>query len=257
MSWPEKRGSPRAPLYQAETFSTICRISGEVQLWRRISKPHRRGCGVITAASSQSSTPGFSRTWSGTPITPMSCSNAATSSRSRSARSPCPACFAHAEQVSATRRLCPAVAACLHCKAVNRLLAMPSRSCTSRVSGGWPATAGACWLPAVMLSSWASSVPNSDIHCSAGAGRGCGARTRVQKGVSLMDDRSARAGAVPTLPLSNLGHGRVAAKCRPPAAGFSPLSSMVFARNDIATRHASEANSLGRPRLRFALTMGA
>ncbi len=110
-----------------------------------------------------------------------------------------PSLPAHAEQVRATRRLCPAVAACLHCKAANRLPATPRRSCTSRVSGGWPTTAGHCWLLAVMLSSWASSVPSSDIHCSVGGGAAGGLLgwdTVSNKGVSLMDDDSARAGTV-------------------------------------------------------------
>ncbi len=171
-----------------------------------------------------------------------------------------PSLPAHAEQVRATRRLCPAVAACLHCKAANRLPATPRRSCTSRVSGGWPAVAGHCSLVAVMLSSWASSVPNSDIHCSAGAATGglLGWDTVSNDGVWLMDDDSARAGTAKTLPLSNLGHAESCAKIaarRSPA--LYPLSSMVFARNDIATRCVSEANSLDRPRLPFALTIGA
>ena len=51
----------------------------------------------------------------------MSCSRAAISSRSRWLLLQAQL-RAQAEQVRATRRLCPAVAACLHCKAANRLL---------------------------------------------------------------------------------------------------------------------------------------
>ena len=75
--------------------------------------------------------------------TPMSWSSAATSSRSRSCSAK-PICFAHAEQVSATRSPCPAVAACLHCNAAKRLLAMPNRRRASRVSDDSSSGPSAC-----------------------------------------------------------------------------------------------------------------
>ena len=85
---------------------------------------------LIRAASSALSAAGFSKMRSGAPITPTSCSRAATSiaSRSVSGRS---MFSAQAEQVSATRKACPAAAAFLHCNAANRLAAMPRRICTS------------------------------------------------------------------------------------------------------------------------------
>ena len=46
------------PSYQAATCSTISRISGDVQLWRRISRLIFRER-AMTAASSQSRLPGF------------------------------------------------------------------------------------------------------------------------------------------------------------------------------------------------------
>ena len=61
MSSPRSAKPLRAPLYQAATFSTILRISGEVQLRRSISRLLVRARSM-SAASSQSNTPGFSRT---------------------------------------------------------------------------------------------------------------------------------------------------------------------------------------------------
>ena len=58
---PLAAGLPRLPSYQAATFSTMPRISVEVQLRRRISRLIARAR-VMMAASSLSSRAGFSRT---------------------------------------------------------------------------------------------------------------------------------------------------------------------------------------------------
>ena len=86
-----------------------------------------------------------------------------------------PNSHAQAEQVRATRRLCPAVAACLHCKAANRLPAIPSRSWTSRDSAVSPSSGGDCRPTAAMCSNSASSVDSSATQCSAGAASVSGA----------------------------------------------------------------------------------
>ena len=124
----------RLPSDQAATCSTMPKISAEVQERRRISRLIVRAR-VMTAASSLSSRVGLRSTWSGVPTMPMSCSTAAISNCSRCCSSN-PNCVAQAEQVSATRIEWLAVAACLHCKAAKRLLAMPSNRLANSSSVG-------------------------------------------------------------------------------------------------------------------------
>ena len=121
------------------------------------------------AASFSSSVPGFKRISSGAPITPTSCSKAAISMSSRSS-SATPICAAQPEQVSATRKACPATAAFLHSKAANKPAAIPSRACTNRSSIDSPNTGGRASLATVIASRSLSKVWSSAIQRSADSG---------------------------------------------------------------------------------------
>jgi len=115
--------------------------------------------------SFESSGPGLSRIWSGTPMMPTSCSRAATSISSR-LRSGKPFCNAHAEVLSATRSPCTAVAACFKRKAACRLLAIPSRTWTSWLSVSGPITGGRVLVAADTCSNSFRSEPISDIKAA-------------------------------------------------------------------------------------------
>ena len=157
-----------------------CPASRPMQLRRRISTLIARARAMI-AVSSLSSRVGFSKTWSGVPTMPMSCSKAAISSCSRwhwskSSR------VAQAEQVNATRIEWLAVAACLHCKAANRLPAMPNRRLANWSS---VASSGVCGNEGPLGAGDSTSVsraPSSAIQSSGDAATTSGVRRNGNAG---------------------------------------------------------------------------
>ena len=96
------------------------------------------------------------------PLTPRSCSSAATSIVSRWASSS-PSFRHHADVVSATRSMCAAVGGCLHRSTANRLAAIPNRTWTSW-SSTTRSTTDAEATASVASSSSANRVSNSDVQ---------------------------------------------------------------------------------------------
>ena len=170
-----------------------------MQLRRRISALINRARPMM-AASSLSSRVGLRRTWSGVPTMPTSCNRATISSSSR-CRASKSSRVAQAEQVRATRIEWLAVAACLHCNAVNRLPAIPSRrlaSWSSDDSSGATANDGP---PRAPPSSSCSSDPSAVIQCSEVAPATSGVSIGIglpALGGLVMNDRFFKAGFAQT-----------------------------------------------------------